>query len=50
EGAGLDAGSVPGLELKWAFAFPGETIAESQPTVVGGRLFVGSRSGDVYAL
>ena len=50
EQAGLDAAAVANLELKWAFAFPGETIAESQPTVVGGRLFVGSRSGDVYAL
>ncbi|HCU89156.1 MAG TPA: cytochrome C oxidase Cbb3 [Gammaproteobacteria bacterium] len=41
---------VTRLGLKWAFAFPGETIAESQPTVVDGRLFVGSRSGSVYAL
>ena len=48
--AGLDKRSVPKLELAWAFAFPGETIAESQPTLSGGRLFVGSRSGRVYAL
>jgi polyvinyl alcohol dehydrogenase (cytochrome) len=48
--AGLDAAGVQRLKLKWAFAFPGETIAESQPTVVGGRLFVGSRSGAVYSL
>ncbi len=48
--ARLDADAVGTLELKWAFAFPGETIAESQPTVVGGRIFVGSRSGTVYAL
>lgn len=41
---------MPKLELQWAFAFPGETIAESQPSVVEGRLFVGSRSGTVYAL
>ncbi|CAN0334678.1 unnamed protein product, partial [Phaeothamnion confervicola] len=48
--AGLTRDDVAGLELQWAFAFPGETIAEAQPTVVGGRLFVGSRSGAVYAL
>ena len=48
--AGLTAENVRVLELRWAFAFPGETIAESQPTVVDGRLFVGSRSGAVYAL
>ena len=48
--AGLSRTSVRKLELKWAFAFPGETIAESQPSIVDGRLFVGSRSGDVYAL
>lgn len=48
--AGLTAADVPKLELKWAFAFPGETFTESQPTVVGDRLFVGSPSGVVYAL
>ncbi len=48
--AGLDAAGVRGLQLQWAFAFPGETLAEAQPAVVGGRLFVGSRSGVVYAL
>lgn len=48
--ANLSAEDVSNLELKWAFAFPGETIAESQPSVVDGRLFVGSRSGGVYAL
>jgi polyvinyl alcohol dehydrogenase (cytochrome) len=48
--AKLTAKQVPQLSLQWAFAFPGETIAESQPSVVDGRLFVGSRSGGVYAL
>lgn len=48
--AGLVPRDVPQLELAWAFAFPGETIAESQPTVFADRLFVGSRSGMVYAL
>lgn len=48
--AGLDAAGVAKLELAWAFAFPGETLAEAPPTVIDGRLFVGSRSGTVYAL
>lgn len=41
---------VGDLELQWAFAFPGETVMEAQPTIVDGRLYVGSRSGAVYAL
>ena len=48
--AKIDASELNKLELRWAFAFPGETIAEAQPTIVDGRLFVGSRSGRVYAL
>lgn len=48
--ASLDPRDVPKLELAWAFAFPGETLAEAPPTIVDGRLFVGSRSGTVYAL
>jgi len=48
--AGLPAAQVRDLELQWAFAFPGETLAEAHATVVAGRLFVGSRSGTVYAL
>lgn len=49
-GAALTRDEVGALQLQWAFAFPGETIAEAQPTVVAGRLYVGSRSGTVYAL
>ena len=50
EDAGLTAQSVPKLALKWAFGFPDATSAWSQPTVAGGRLFVGSQNGTVYAL
>lgn len=50
ETAGLSAGDVPRLELRWAFGFPGDTSAAVQPTVAGGRVFVGSISGRVYAL
>jgi polyvinyl alcohol dehydrogenase (cytochrome) len=48
--AGLTADQVPRLSLKWAFGFPDATSGCSQPTVVGGRLFVGSQNGTVYAL
>jgi polyvinyl alcohol dehydrogenase (cytochrome) len=49
-GAGLTAAQVPRLKLKWAFGFPGDVAADAQPAVVGGRVFVGSQSGNVYAL
>lgn len=48
--AGFTAAQVPRLKLRWAFGFPGDLAADAQPTVVGGRVFVGSQSGNVYAL
>ena len=48
--AGLTADQVPKLSLKWAFGFPDATSAWSQPTVAGGRVFVGSQNGTVYSL
>ncbi len=48
--AGLTAATVPDLKLKWAFGFPGGTSAFGQPTVVAGRVFVGSDIGYVYSL
>ena len=48
--AGFTAAEVPRLKLKWAFGFPGDIAAEAQPTIAGGRVFVGSGSGMVYAL
>ncbi len=47
---GLAAGDVPKLKLKWAFGFAGDMRAVGQPAVVGGRVFVGSYSGNVYSL
>ncbi|MGA3187781.1 MAG: PQQ-binding-like beta-propeller repeat protein [Bryobacteraceae bacterium] len=47
---GLAAADVPKLKLKWTFGFPGDTSVQSQPTVVGGRVFIGSMSGNVYSL
>jgi polyvinyl alcohol dehydrogenase (cytochrome) len=48
--AGVSLNRVPRLRLKWAFGFSGATMAFSQPAVFSGRLFVGSESGDVFAL
>lgn len=48
--AGLTAAQVPSLKLKWAFGFPGARTAYGQPTVVGGRVFVGSNDGTIYAI
>ena len=48
--AGLAAADVPRLRLKWAFGYPRSATAQSQPTVVGGRLFVASERGEVFAL
>ncbi len=48
--AGITADQVPKLSLKWAFGFPDATSAWSQPTIAGGRLFVGSQNGTVYSL
>ncbi|HMD35461.1 MAG TPA: PQQ-binding-like beta-propeller repeat protein [Vicinamibacterales bacterium] len=50
EAAGLTAEQVPRLALKWAFGFPDTTSAWAQPTIVGGRLYVGSQNGTVYAM
>jgi polyvinyl alcohol dehydrogenase (cytochrome) len=48
--AGLAPGDVPRLRLKWSFGFPGVSASGSQVTVVGNRLFVGSRNGVMYSL
>ena len=50
EMAQLAAEDVPRLKLKWAFGFPGANFAFAQPTVMGGRVFVGSEGGKVYSL
>ena len=47
---GIAADQVPKLTLRWAFGFPNATSARGLPTVAGGRVFVGSNSGAVYAL
>ena len=47
---GLTAADTPKLALKWAFGFPNGNSAYGQPTVVGGRVFVGADTGFVYSL
>lgn len=48
--AGLDAREVSGLELRWAFAFPGSAQARTSPTVAGDVALVGGPLGEVLAL
>ena len=48
--AGLTPDEVPRLKLKWAFGYPDGLSAYGQPTIVSGRVFVGSDIGYVYSL
>jgi len=48
--AGITARDVGRLTLKWAFGIPNTQQSRSQAAVVGGRVFMGSQAGDVYAL
>ena len=45
---GIATADVPRLKLKWAFAYAGSR--NGQASVVGGRLFLTSSSGAIYAL
>jgi len=47
--SGITAASVRHLKLKWAFAYPG-LMTWGQPTVMGGRVFTASTTGQIYAL
>jgi polyvinyl alcohol dehydrogenase (cytochrome) len=47
---GVTAPMMPRMKLKWAFGFAGVSSARSQPAVLGNRVFVGSESGDIFAL
>jgi polyvinyl alcohol dehydrogenase (cytochrome) len=48
--AGITAGEVPKLKLKWAFGLGVTSAARAQPSIAGGRVFVGSEAGTVYSL
>src|SRR5215469_1114460 len=41
---------VPRLQLKWAFGFPDVKSVLGQPSIAGGRVFLGVDTGYVYAL
>jgi hypothetical protein len=47
---GISGGDVAKLKLKWAFGFPGVTTSFGTPTVVGGRVYIGSADGITYSL
>ena len=49
EQAGISADQVPHLKVKWVFGLPMDFRA-SQPTVAGGRVFIGSAKGWAYSL
>ena len=46
---GLSVEDVPRLKVKWTFAYPTDQVT-GVPTVVGGRVFVGTFAGLVFAL
>jgi polyvinyl alcohol dehydrogenase (cytochrome) len=48
--ADLDGKNAAQLALKWVFAYPGALRARSQPVVHDDVVFVGSQSGEIYAL
>jgi polyvinyl alcohol dehydrogenase (cytochrome) len=48
--AGIRAQDVPRLRLKWAFGFPSGVSANAEPSIVSGRVFVGSDNGFFYSL
>ena len=47
---GIAASDVSKLKLKWTFGFPNAKSVYGQPSVVGGRVFVGVDTGSVYSL
>ena len=50
ESGGIDSKNISKLKLKWAFGFPYAHRARSQPLFAMDSIFVGSQSGDVFAL
>ncbi len=48
--AGLTAADVPKLKLRWAFGVPNGTSMYAQPSMMFGRVYIGSDTGYLYAL
>ena len=49
EASGLRPEDVPRLRVKWVFGLPMD-FRTSQPTVVGGRVFMGTLKGRIYSI
>jgi polyvinyl alcohol dehydrogenase (cytochrome) len=47
---GLTPANVGALRLKWSFGFEGSERMRSQPALAGGAIYLGSHTGDVFAL
>jgi polyvinyl alcohol dehydrogenase (cytochrome) len=48
--AGIDRGNVGSLELAWSLAFPKVTDMRSQPAIIGDTLYLGDKTGKLYAI
>jgi len=46
----LNASNIPKLKIKWAFGLQDMSTTFGQPTIVGGRMFLGTGNGMVFAL
>ncbi len=47
---GISAAQLPRLGVAWAFGVPGVVAMFGQPTIAGGRVFMGGQNGHVYAI
>jgi polyvinyl alcohol dehydrogenase (cytochrome) len=47
---GISVAQLGQLELRWAFGIPGVVAMFGQPTIAGGRVFIGGQNGHVYSL
>jgi len=50
EKSSLTESSIPRLRLRWAFAFPQQSMVMAQPAVIGNKVFIGSADGNIYSL
>jgi polyvinyl alcohol dehydrogenase (cytochrome) len=46
----LTAADVPRLKLRWAFAFPKQSMMAAQAAIKGDHLYIGSADGTIYSL
>ena len=50
EKAGIDRSNVASLEPAWSLAFPKVTDMRSQPAIIGDTLYLGDKTGKLYAI